>query len=75
MESGEARNSTMELRKMSHLVRNNYSNMAQLKELMTVPPMTAEQHAAVMRKRNRDRRMIEEAREQKKEKNSQFEKK
>jgi hypothetical protein len=59
---------------MSHLVRNNYSNMAQLKELMTVPPMTAEKHAAVMRKRNQDRRMIEEAREQRQERNSPFEK-
>lgn len=59
---------------MSHLVRSNYSNMAQLKDLMTVPPMTAEQHAAVMRKRNRDRRMVEEAREMKKSRGSQFEK-
>jgi hypothetical protein len=64
----------MESRKMSHLVRSNYSNMAQLKDLMTVPPMTAEQHAAVMRKRNRDRRMVEEAREMKKSRGSQFEK-
>jgi hypothetical protein len=64
----------MESRKMSHLVRSNYSNMAQLKDLMTVPPMTAEQHAAVMRKRNRDRRMVEEAREMKKSRGNQFEK-
>jgi len=48
-------------------MKNNYSNMAQLKELMTVPPMTAEQHAAINRKRIKDRRMIEEAKEQKSE--------
>lgn len=51
---------------MSHLVhffKNNYSNMAQLKELMTTPPMTAEQHAAIMRERIKHRRMIEEAKE------------
>lgn len=43
--------------------RNNYSNIANLKELMTAPPMTAEQHAAINRKRNASRRKIEEARE------------
>lgn len=43
---------------------NNYSNTAQLKDLMTVPPMTAAQHAEIMRKRNEQRRMIEDAREQ-----------
>ena len=43
---------------------NNYSNTAQLKELMTVPPMTAAQHAEIMRKRNEQRRKIEDAREQ-----------
>jgi len=43
---------------------NNYSNTAQLKDLMTVPPMTAAQHAEVMRKRNEQRRKIEDAREQ-----------
>ncbi len=48
---------------MSHLVRSNYSNQAQLKVLMTAPPMSAEQHAAVMRKRNRDRRTIEAEKE------------
>jgi hypothetical protein len=46
-------------------MKNNYSNTAQLKELMTAPPMTAEQHAAINRKRIKDRRMIEEAKEQK----------
>jgi hypothetical protein len=43
---------------------NNYSNTAQLKELMTVPPMSAAQHAEIMRKRNEQRRKIEDAREQ-----------
>jgi hypothetical protein len=47
------------------MTKNNYSNMAQLKELMTAPPMTAEQHAAINRKRISDRRKIEEAKEQK----------
>ena len=46
-------------------MKNNYTNTAQLKELMTAPPMTAEQHAAINRKRIKDRRMIEEAKEQK----------
>lgn len=50
---------------MGRLIKNNYSNIAQLKELMTTPPMTAEQHAAVMRKRIEHRRKLEEAREQK----------
>jgi hypothetical protein len=45
---------------------NNYSNTAQLKDLMTAPPMTATQHAEIMRKRNEQRRKIEDAREQKK---------
>ena len=43
---------------------NNYSNPAQLKDLMTAPPMTAAQHAEIMRKRNEQRRKIEDAREQ-----------
>jgi hypothetical protein len=43
---------------------NNYSNTAQLKDLMTQPPMTAAQHAEIMRKRNEQRRKIEDAREQ-----------
>jgi len=42
---------------------NNYSNTAQLKDLMTAPPMSAEQHAEIMRKRNEQRRKIEDARE------------
>ncbi len=48
---------------MDRFSRNNYSNAAHLKELMTAPPMTAEQHAAINRKRNELRRMIEDARE------------
>ncbi|MEB0136139.1 hypothetical protein QN362_12425 [Actimicrobium sp. CCC2.4] len=48
---------------MNHLNKNNYINTAQLKEIMTAPPMTAEQHAIIIRKRIKDRRMIEEARE------------
>ena len=43
---------------------NNYSSNAQLKDLMTVPPMTAARHAEIMRKRNEQRRKIEDAREQ-----------
>jgi hypothetical protein len=42
---------------------NNYSNTAQLKDLMTVPPMTAQQHAEIMRKRNEQRRKMEDAKE------------
>lgn len=48
---------------MTTQMKNNYANTAQLKELMTAPPMTAEQHAIIIRKRIKDRRMIEEARE------------
>lgn len=48
---------------MDRFSRNNYSNTANLKELMTAPPMTAEQHAAINRKRNELRRKIEELRE------------
>ncbi|CAN7633795.1 hypothetical protein LJR289_004761 [Pseudoduganella sp. LjRoot289] len=44
-------------------MRNNYSNVAQLKDLMTAPPMTAARHAELMRKRIAQRRMLEEARE------------
>jgi hypothetical protein len=47
-------------------MKHNYSNTAQLKDLMTVPPMTAEQHAQVLRKRIAQRRMVEEARDLKK---------
>jgi hypothetical protein len=47
-------------------MRSNYSNTAQLKELMTAPPMTAAKHAELMRKRIAQRRMIEDAKELKK---------
>ena len=47
-------------------MKSNYSNTAKLKDLMTVPPMTAAQHAEVMRKRIAQRHMVEEAREAKK---------
>jgi hypothetical protein len=57
---------------LNNLNKNNYSNTALLKELMTAPPMTAEQHATIIRKRIKDRRMIEEAREKKTEADDQF---
>ena len=50
---------------LGRLIKNNYSNIAQLKDLTTIPPMTAEQHAAVMRKRIEHRRKLEEAKEMK----------
>lgn len=48
---------------MDRFSRNNYSSTANLKDLMTAPPMTAEQHAAINRRRNELRRKVEEARE------------
>lgn len=57
---------------MNNLNKNNYSNTALLKDLMTAPPMTAEQHATITRKRIKDRRMIEEAREKKSEADEEF---
>lgn len=48
---------------MGRLIKNNYSNVAQLKDLMTMPPMTAKRHAEIMRKRIAHRRMVEEAKE------------
>jgi hypothetical protein len=57
---------------LNNLNKNNYSNTALLKELMTAPPMTAEQHAIIIRKRIKDRRMIEEAREKKTEESNEF---
>lgn len=48
---------------MDRMIKNNYASTAQLKELMTAPPMTAEQHAKLMRKRIAHRRMIEDAKE------------
>ena len=55
-------------------MKSNYSNIAQLKELMTVPPMTAAQHAEVMRKKIAHRRMVEEARDLKRASGVQFDK-
>ena len=43
--------------------KNNYISTARLKELMTTPPMSAKQHAEIARRRTRQRRMIEDARE------------
>ena len=45
------------------MMKSNYSNPANLKDLMTAPPMTAARHAELMRKRIAQRRMVEEARE------------
>lgn len=56
------------------LMKSNYSNTAQLKDLMTVPPMTAAQHAEVLRKRIAQRRMVEEARDLKYASVGQFDK-
>jgi hypothetical protein len=55
----------MEAGNLDTHTKSNYTNMADLKELMTAPPMTAEQHAEIARKRIKDRRMLEEARERK----------
>jgi len=48
---------------VGRLIKNNYTNSAQLKDLTTIPPMSAERHAAIMRKRIAHRRMVEEAKE------------
>lgn len=53
----------MEVTAVDRIIKNNYTSTAQLKELMTAPPMTAEQHAQLMRKRIAHRRMVEDARE------------
>lgn len=59
---------------LSRLMKSNYSNVAQLKDLMTAPPMTAARHAEVLRKRIAQRRMVEEAKELKRASGTQFEK-
>lgn len=59
---------------MGRIIKNNYANGALLKDLMTVPPMTAEQHAEIMRKRIAHRRMVEEAKEMKTASEDRFEK-
>jgi hypothetical protein len=53
-------------------MKNNYTNIAQLKDLMTVPPMTAAQHAQILRKRIAQRRMVEEAMDLKRASGDQF---
>lgn len=60
--------------KLLSLMKSNYSNTAQLKDLMTVPPMTAAQHAEVLRKRIAQRRMVEEAKDLKYASVGQFDK-
>ena len=44
-------------------MRNTDENVALLKDLMKTPPMSASQHACIMRKRIEDRRMAEDLRE------------
>lgn len=44
-------------------MRNTDQNVALLKDLMKVPPMSATRHALIMRKRIEDRRMAEDLRE------------
>jgi hypothetical protein len=46
-------------------MRYTDENIALLKDLMKTPPMTASQHASIMRKRIEDRRMAEDLREHK----------
>jgi hypothetical protein len=52
--------------------RKDYNNTARLKDLMTAPPMSAERHAAINRKRIEERRMLEDLRQQKAERNDLF---
>lgn len=44
-------------------MKNQEENTARLKHLMTAPPMSANRHAAILRKRIALRRMLEDARE------------
>ncbi len=57
---------------MDKQVKDVYNNIARLKELMTASPMTAAQHAEINRKRIRDRRMLEDARERRSSANELF---
>jgi hypothetical protein len=41
--------------------KNSESNVADLRDVMTVPPMSMEQHAAIMRSKVETRRKIEDA--------------
>lgn len=63
----------MEVTAVDRIIKNNYTSTAQLKELMTAPPMTAEQHAQLMRKRIAHRRMVEDARESNMQANADWE--
>lgn len=45
------------------IIKNANDHPADLKDLMTTPPMSARQHAEVMRKRSEVRRNLEEAKE------------
>ena len=62
-----------EVTAVDRIIKNNYASTAQLKELMTAPPMTAEQHAQLMRKRIAHRRMVEDARESHLQENADWE--
>ena len=48
---------------MSKPMHNKEESAALLKEIMTVPAMTAEQHAIILRRRIGSRRVVEDARE------------
>lgn len=52
--------------------RRRDESVADLKELMTAAPTSVEIHAAVMRKRVRARRLVEDALEAAKQKRSDF---
>ncbi|MDP9109142.1 MAG: hypothetical protein M3N23_08750 [Pseudomonadota bacterium] len=45
-------------------MHNKEESAARLKEIMTVPAMSAERHAAILRARIGHRRSVEDAREQ-----------
>ncbi len=51
------------MNRKTELMRNTDENTALLKDLTTTPPMSASQHAQIMRKRIEDRRMAEDLRE------------
>ena len=48
---------------MSRLMHNKEESAARLKEIMTVPAMSAERHPLILRQRNHLRRIVEDARE------------
>ncbi|MDB5797372.1 MAG: hypothetical protein JWP36_1274 [Paucimonas sp.] len=52
--------------------KKDYNNTARLKDLMTAPPMTQERHAEINRKRIQERRMLEDLRQQKADRNDLF---